>query len=73
MILCAIATCGAGSAILSGAQEFIPVFCVALPLSFEKRLERISGHITHVINIDLSYRFRDNIAIADDRQREATG
>jgi hypothetical protein len=44
-----------------------------LPLSFEKRFERISGHITHVINIDLSYRFRDNIAIADDRQREATG
>ena len=29
--------------------------------------------VTHVINIDVSYRFRDNIAIADDRQREATG
>ena len=34
MILCAIATCGAGSAILSGAQEFIPVFCVARSLVF---------------------------------------
>ena len=34
MIQCTSATYGAGSAILSEAQEFIPVFCVARSLVF---------------------------------------
>jgi hypothetical protein len=34
MILCAIATCGAGSAILSGAQELNPVFSDGRSLVF---------------------------------------